>query len=43
LQLDVPKPLPVAPGKGLIVKGSQMNKQPIDNVPGAGNNPFREG
>jgi len=43
LQLDVPKPLPVAPGKGLVVQGRQMNKQPVDNVPGAGNNPFREG
>jgi len=42
-KLDVPEPLTVAPGKFLIVKGSQMNKQPVDNVPGAGNNLLREG
>jgi hypothetical protein len=41
--LEVSKNLAVLLGKPAIVGRAQMNKQSIDNGPGAGKNPFREG
>jgi hypothetical protein len=41
--LEVSENLAVVPGKPVIVDRAQMNKQSIDNGPGAGKNPFREG
>jgi len=41
--LEVSKNLTIVPGKPTIVGRTQMDKQSIDNGPGAGKNPFREG
>jgi hypothetical protein len=41
--LDVSENLAIVPGKPAIVGRAKMDKQSIDNGPGAGKNPFREG
>jgi hypothetical protein len=41
--LEVSKNPALVPGKPVIVGRALMNKQSIDNGPGAGKNPFREG